>query len=86
MYDIGCFFAAMNGRTEISIVAVTLHTDLVKRLLTWEKMSVAVQNDLVPPPEITARKQTIEFMQAVCSAERRHKVIEIMNDEDSMEF
>lgn len=86
MFDIECFYAAMRGKKEISMVAVTLHSDLVKRMLTWERMSQAVQNDLVPPPEITARKQSIESMQAVSSVERRHKVIEIMNDEDSMDF
>lgn len=85
LFDIQCVWAAMFQKNEISMVAVTLHADLVKRSISWKKLSPAVIGDLAPLPE-EPNKQSIASMQAVSSVERRHHAIDLINEEEGMDF
>ncbi len=86
LYGIGCFYAALHGKTEIVVLAITLNNDLTNRMVKWEKVSPEVISDLKPPPDPNAKKQSIASMHAISAAERRHKAVEILNEEASMDF
>lgn len=86
LYDISCVWAALSGQTEITMVAVTLNNDLVMRLVKWDKVSEDVKAELIPPPSETEKRQSIESMQTLSSIERRHKAVEIFNEEASLDF
>lgn len=86
IFDIPCLWAICSGKTEITLVAVTLNSDLACRLVRWEKVSAEVTEDLIPPPPPTAKKQSIASMQASNIVESRHRAIEILNEESSMNF
>lgn len=74
----------MFQKNEISMLVVTLHADLVKSSISWEKLSPAVIGDLTPLPEGT-NKQSIALMQTV-SSERRHHANDLINEEEGMDF
>lgn len=86
IHNIQCLWAICALSNEVTILAVTLHNDLTCRLVKWDKVSPDVVNDLTPPPSPDAKKQTISSMQAINSAERRQRAVEILNEESSMEF
>lgn len=86
IFSINSLWAIISGRIEITLLEVSLNNDLSSRLVHWDKVSEEVINDITPPPSPTAKKQSIASMQAVSSADRRHKAIELFNEEASMDF
>ena len=86
LFDISCVWAIMFNRTEVNMVAVTLNTDLSGRLVTWNIISPVVINDLHPPEDPASKRQTIASLQAASSTKRKHRAIEIYNEEESMDF
>lgn len=86
IYSLNCLWAICYQKTEITVMAVTLYNDLTSRLVKWEKVSEDVVNDLIPPPSPDAKKQSIASMQTISETERRHRSIEIFDQENGMDF
>lgn len=86
LFDISCIWAIMHEKTEVNMVAISLNADLTSRLVTWKIISPDVTEDLIPPLEQNTKKQSIASLQATSSFKRKHKAIEIFNEEDTMDF
>lgn len=86
IHNINCLWAAAMHNEEISVLAVTLNDDLSCRMVRWEKVSEEVFNDLKPPQEIGEKSQSISSIQPTNSATRKHKAIELFNEEAEIEF
>lgn len=48
IFSINCLWAIISGRTEITLLAVSLNNDLSSRLVHWDKVSEEVINDMTP--------------------------------------
>ena len=74
------------NKSEVSILIVTLNNDLTSRLVGWDIVSPVIKEDLNPPPTPSEKMQSIESMQATCAVERRQRSVEILSEEESMNF
>lgn len=86
LYDINCIWALTMNKSEVSILIVTLNNDLTSRLVGWDIVSPVIKEDLNPPPTPSEKMQSIESMQATCAVERRQRSVEILSEEESMNF
>lgn len=86
IFSIQCLWAVMAKKSDVSILAVTLNADLAKRLVSWEKVSESVIQDLTPPSNENSKRPSIASLQATSLRERRQKAVEIMAEEAEMDF
>lgn len=86
IFSIQCLWAVMAGKSDVSILAVTLNTDLAKRHFHGMKVSKSVIHNLTPPSNENSKRPSIASLQATSLRERRQKSVEIMAKEAGMDF
>lgn len=86
IYDITCLWAIISQVDEISILAVSLNTDLTSRIIKWDIVSEVVINDLSPRQQQPPNSVSIASIQSMSQNERRHQSISIFDEDSEMNF